>query len=99
MIYGLLCCYYYKFNGPRPGSDEASKQYRSQNEVEKAMGQRNKLAKITGGFLSIFNCCKLKDGTVGHKMPSVTDDVIDCPNEIIGCATASECSLVSVTFP
>ena len=39
------------------------------------MGPRNKLAKITGGFLSIFYCCKLKDGTVGPKMPSVTDDV------------------------
>jgi len=24
-------------------------------------------------------------------MPLVTDDVIDCPNKIIGCATASEC--------
>jgi len=24
-------------------------------------------------------------------MPSVTNDVIDCPNKIIGCATASEC--------
>jgi len=23
MIYGLLCCYYYKFKGPRSGSDEA----------------------------------------------------------------------------
>jgi len=99
MIYGLLSCYYYKFKGPRSGSDEASKQYRSQNEVDKAMGPRNKLAKNTGGFLSIFNCCKLKDGTVGPKMPSVTDDVVDCPNKIIGCATASECSLISVTFP
>ena len=98
MIYGLLCCYY-KFKGPRSGSDEASKQYRSQNEVEKALDPRNKLAKITGGFLSIFNCCKLKDGTVGSKMPSMTDDVIDCPKKIIGCATASECSLISVTFP
>jgi len=88
MIYGRLCCYYYKFKGPRSGSDEASKQYCSQNEVEKAMGPRNTLAKITGGFLSIFNCCKLKNGTVEPKMPSVTDDVIDCPNKIIGCATA-----------
>jgi len=99
MIYGLLCCYYYKFKGPRSGSDEALKQYRSKNEVEKAMGLRNKLAKVTGGFLSIFNCWKLKDGTVGPKMPSVTDDVIDYPNKIIGCATASECLLISVTFP
>jgi len=97
MIYGLLCCYY-KFKGPRSGSDKASKQFCSQNEVEKAMGLRNKLAKITGGFLSIFNCCKLKDGTVGPKMPSVTD-VIDCPSKIIVCATASECLLISVTFP
>jgi len=96
---GLLCCCYYKFKGPGSGSDEASKQYRSQNEVEKAMGLRNKLAEITGGFLSIFNCCKLKVGTVGPKMPSVTNDVIDCPNRIIGCATASECLLISVTFP
>jgi len=63
------------------------------------MGPRNKLAKITGGFLSIFNCGKLKDGTVGPKMPSVTDDVIDCPNKTIGCAAASECVLISVTFP
>jgi len=63
------------------------------------MGPRNKLAKITGGFLSILNCCKLKDGTVGPKMPSVTDNVIDCPNKINGCATASECLLISVTFP
>jgi len=54
------------------------------------MGPWNKLAKITGGFISIFNRCKLKDGTAGPKMPSVTDDVIDCPNKIIGCATASE---------
>jgi len=46
MIYGLLCCYYYKFKGPRSGSHEAPKQYRSQNEVEKAMVPRNKLAKI-----------------------------------------------------
>jgi len=99
MIYGLLCCYYYKFKGPGSGSDEASKQYSSQNWVEKAMGPRNKLANITGGFLSIFNCCKLKDGTVGHKMPSVTDDVIYCPNKIIGCATASEFLIISVTFP
>jgi len=38
MIYGLLCCYYYKFKGPRSDSDEVSKQYRSQNEVEKPMG-------------------------------------------------------------
>ena len=98
MIYGLLSCYYYKFKGPRSGSDKSSKQYRSQNEVEKAMGPRNKLAKITGNFLSIFNCCKLKDGTVGPKMPTVTDDVIDCPNKIIGCATATECLLISVTF-
>jgi len=81
------------------GSDEASKQYRSQNEVEKAMGPRNKLAKITGGFLSIFNCCRLKNATVGPKMPSVINDVIDCPNKIIGCATASECLLKSITFP
>jgi len=99
MIYGLLCCYYYKLKGPRYGSDKASKQYRSQNEVDKAMSPRNKIAKITGGFLSIFYCCKLKDGTVGPKMPSVTDDVTDCPYKIIGCATASECLLVSVTFP
>ena len=98
MMNGLLCCCYYKFKGPGSGSDEASKQYRSQNEVEKAMGLRNKLAKITGGFLSIFNCCKLKVGTVGPKMPSVTNDVIDCPNRIIGCATASECLLVSITL-
>jgi len=77
MIYGLLCCYYHRFTGPRSDCfDEASKQYRSQNEVEKAMGLQNKLAKITGGFLSIFNCCKIKDGTVGPKMPSVTDNVI-----------------------
>ena len=55
MIYGLLCCYYYNFKGPRSGSDEASKQYRSQNEVEKPMGPQNKLAKISGGFLSMFN--------------------------------------------
>ena len=40
-----------------------------------------------------------KDGTVGPKMPSVPDDAIDCPNKIIGCATASECLLISVTFP
>jgi len=100
MIYGLLCCYYYKFKSPKSGSDEASKQYRSQNEVEKAMGPQNKLAKITGGFLSIFNCYKLKDGTVGPKMLSVTDGVIYCPNKIIGCATASECLLIlfHVTF-
>jgi len=32
-------------------------------------------------------------------MPSVIDDVIDCQNKIIGCATASECLLISVTFP
>jgi len=83
MIYGLLCCYYYKFKGPRSGSDEASKQYRSQNEFEKAMGPRNKLAKITGGFLSIFNCCKLKGGTVGPKMPAVTDDVIVCQTKLL----------------
>jgi len=63
------------------------------------MGPRNKLAKITGGFLSIFNCCKLKDGAVGPKMLSVTGDVIDCPNKNIGCAAASECLLLSVTFP
>jgi len=62
------------------------------------MGPRNKLAKITGGFLPIFNCSKLKDGTVGPKMPSLTDDVIDCLNKIIGCSTASECLLISVTF-
>jgi len=99
MIFGLLCCYYHKFKGPRSGSDEASKQYRSQNEVEKAMGPRNKIAKITGGFPPIFNCCKLKDGRVGPKVPSVTDYVIDCLNKIIGCATASECLLISVTFP
>jgi len=37
------------------------------------------------------SCCKLKDGTVGPKMPSVADDVIDFPNKIIGCATASQC--------
>jgi len=99
MIHGLLYCYYYKFKGPSSGSDEASKQHRSQNEVEKAMGPQNKLAKTTGGFLSIFNCCKPKDGTVGPKMPLVTDDVIDRPNKIIGCAAASECLLISVTFP
>jgi len=98
MIYRFLCCYYYKFKGPRSCSDKASKQYRSQNEVDKAMGPRNKLAKITGGFLSILNCCKLKDGTVGPKMLSVIDDVVDCPNKIIG-STASECLLISVTFP
>jgi len=79
MIYGLLCCYYYKFKGPRSGSDEASKQYRSQNEVEKAMGPRNKLAKITGGFLSIFQLLQTKrwhswtqgrkQGAVGAKNP------------------------------
>ena len=63
------------------------------------MGPRNKLAKITGGFLPIFNCSKLKDGTVGPKMPSLTDDVIDCLNKIIGCSTASECLLISVNFP
>jgi len=80
----------YKLRGPRSGSDEASKQHRSQNEVEQAMGPWNKVAKITGGFISIFNRCKLKDATAGPKMPSVTDDVIDCPNKIIGCATASE---------
>jgi len=99
VIYGHLCCYYYKFKGPRSGSVEASKQYCSQNEVEKAMGPRNKLAKITGGFLSIFNYCQLKDGTVGPKMPSVNNDVIDCPNKLIGSATASECLLISITFP
>jgi len=63
------------------------------------MGLRNKLAKITGGFLSIFNCCKLKDGTVEPKMPSVINDVIGCPNKIIDCATASKCLLISITFP
>jgi len=81
------------------GSDKASKHYHSQNVVEKAMGLQNKLAKITGGFLSNFNCCKLKDWTVGPKMPSVTNDVIDCPNKFIGYATALECIFVSVTFP
>ena len=99
MIYGLLCYYYYKCKGPRSGSDNASKQYRSQNEVENAMGSQNKLAKIAGGFLSIFSCCELKDGTVGPKMLSVTDEVTDCLNKIIGCATASEYLLTSVTFP
>jgi len=97
----VLHCY--KFKGPRSGSDKASKQYRSQIEVEKVMGLQNKLAKITSGFLSIFNCCKLKDGTLRPKMPSVTDDVIDCPNKIIGCAVCycfrmfTYC--ISVTFP
>jgi len=63
------------------------------------MGLRNKLAKITGGFLSIFNCCKLKDETARPKVLSVTDYLIYCPNKIIGCATALECLLISVTFP
>jgi len=63
------------------------------------MGPRKKLAKITGGFLSVFNRCKLKDETVGPKMPLVTDDVIHCPNKIIGCGTSSECLLITVTFP
>jgi len=47
------------------------------------MVPRNKLAKISGGFLSIFNCCKLKDGTIGPKMPSVTDDIIDCQTKLL----------------
>jgi len=64
MTFGLPFCYYYKFKGPRSGSDEASKECCSQNEVDKAMGPRNKLAKVTGGFLSIFKCCKLNDGTL-----------------------------------
>jgi len=67
------------------------------------MALQNKLAKITGGFLSIFNCCKLKDGTLGPKMPSVTDDVIDCPYKIIGCAVyycfRMFTCCISVTFP
>ena len=47
------------------------------------MGPRNKLAKFTGDFLTILLLqTTVKDGTVGSKMLSVTDDVIDCPTKL-----------------
>jgi len=51
--------------------------------------------------MPIFNCYELKAGTVAPKITSVTDDVIVCLllNKIIGCATASECVLISAIFP
>jgi len=42
----VLLLLYCKFRDPRSDSGDVSKQHRSQNEVEKAMVPRNKLAKI-----------------------------------------------------
>jgi len=52
---------------------------------------RNKLANtFTGALYQFSTVRKYMERTVGLKMTSVTDDVIDwpLPNKILGCATA-----------
>ena len=62
-------------------------QWRSQNEAEEAIPPRNKLANIFTGALYQFSTVgKYTERTVGLKMTSVTDDVIDwpLPHKILG---------------
>jgi len=84
MIYGLLCCYYYKLKAL------GLVLTRLQNNITIRMRSKKSWAReINLLRLLVFYINFQQLQTKGWN--SWTQDAVDCPNKIIGCATASEC--------